>query len=31
MIGTKFADKEPLAIWDHYRDMGLGGRLMDDE
>jgi hypothetical protein len=21
---------EPPAIWDHSRDMGLGGRLMDD-
>ncbi|CAA7266343.1 unnamed protein product [Cyclocybe aegerita] len=23
--------KEPPAIWDHSRDMGLGGRLMDDD
>lgn len=30
-VGTKSADKEPSGIWDHSRDMGLGGRLMDDE
>ncbi|KAG6848114.1 hypothetical protein H0H87_004082, partial [Tephrocybe sp. NHM501043] len=23
-------DKEDLGIWDHSRDMSLGGRLMDD-
>ncbi|KAJ3501937.1 hypothetical protein NLJ89_g9114 [Agrocybe chaxingu] len=23
--------KEPPAIWDHSRDMGLGGRLMDED
>ncbi|KAG8908095.1 hypothetical protein FRB99_000539 [Tulasnella sp. 403] len=23
-------DKTPAAIWDHSRDMGLGGRLMDE-
>jgi len=23
-------DKDPPPIWDHARDMGLGGRLMDD-
>jgi hypothetical protein len=22
---------EPPVIWDHARDMGLGGRLMDDD
>jgi len=30
-VGTKSADKEPPGIWDHSRDMWLGGRLMDDE
>jgi hypothetical protein len=24
-------DEGPPALWDHSRDMGLGGRLMDDE
>ncbi|KZT42867.1 hypothetical protein SISSUDRAFT_1069269 [Sistotremastrum suecicum HHB10207 ss-3] len=24
-------DEEPAGIWDHTRDMGLGGRLMDDK
>lgn len=24
-------DEEPPVIWDHSRDMALGGRLMDDK
>ncbi|KAL4069092.1 hypothetical protein J3A83DRAFT_4535631 [Scleroderma citrinum] len=27
----KDVDEEPSAIWDHARDMSLGGRLMDDK
>lgn len=27
----KDKDEEPPAIWDHSRDMGLGGRLMDEK
>jgi len=27
---NKDADEPPSAIWDHSRDMSLGGRLMDD-
>jgi len=23
--------EEPSAIWDHTRDMGVGGRLMDEK
>ena len=26
----KNTDEEPAAIWDHARDMSLGGRLMDE-
>lgn len=25
------ASEEPPALWDHSRDMSLGGRLMDDK
>jgi Protein of unknown function (DUF3752) len=25
------ADEEPAGIWDHSRDMALGGRLMDEK
>jgi len=28
---TKKPDEKDLGIWDHSRDMGLGGRLMDDD
>ncbi|KAF9560291.1 hypothetical protein CPC08DRAFT_665632 [Agrocybe pediades] len=28
---TSKEKEEPPAIWDHSRDMGLGGRLMDDD
>jgi hypothetical protein len=24
-------DKEPPALWDHSRDMSMGGRLMDEK
>ncbi|KAI0294805.1 hypothetical protein BC826DRAFT_1010628, partial [Russula brevipes] len=27
----KGTSEEPAAIWDHSRDMGLGGRLMDEK
>ena len=27
----KGKDEEPSAIWDHSRDMALGGRLMDEK
>jgi hypothetical protein len=27
----KAAGEEPAAIWDHSRDMALGGRLMDEK
>jgi hypothetical protein len=27
----KEAQEEPSAIWDHSRDMALGGRLMDEK
>ena len=31
VISTATSSKdEPHAIWDHGRDMSLGGRLMDD-
>jgi len=30
-VGTNSAGKELPVIWDHSRDIGLGGRLMDDE
>lgn len=29
-VAKKSTDEVP-GIWDHSRDMGLGGRLMDDE
>ena len=28
---TKKPEEKDLGIWDHDRDMGLGGRLMDDD
>ena len=27
----KDVQEEPAAIWDHSRDMAVGGRLMDDK
>ncbi|KDR68786.1 hypothetical protein GALMADRAFT_78060 [Galerina marginata CBS 339.88] len=30
-VATKPSESEVPGIWDHSRDMGLGGRLMDDE
>jgi len=27
----KDAQEEPAAIWDHTRDMSVGGRLMDEK
>ena len=27
----KDTSEEPTGIWDHSRDMALGGRLMDDK
>jgi len=27
----KEAQEEPAGIWDHSRDMALGGRLMDEK
>jgi hypothetical protein len=29
--GGKEVETEPDVIWDHARDMSLGGRLMDDK
>ena len=29
--GKKGEEKKDSGIWDHSRDMGLGGRLMDDD
>lgn len=29
--GEKDKGSEPSVIWDHARDMSLGGRLMDDQ
>lgn len=29
--GKKDTDEPPPVIWDHSRDMSLGGRLMDDQ
>jgi hypothetical protein len=29
--GDKDKESEPSGIWDHTRDMSLGGRLMDDK
>ena len=28
---AKKPEEKDLGIWDHARDMGLGGRLMDDD
>jgi hypothetical protein len=27
----KDTQEEPVGIWDHSRDMGVGGRLMDEK
>jgi hypothetical protein len=27
----KSTSEEPAAIWDHARDMGMGGRLMEEK
>lgn len=31
MAKEKKDDEEPSGIWDHSRDMALGGRLLDDK